>query len=71
MTSYGIGSYVRRPGAFGGSARKVTDAASMVTEPCGANDIDVLCVECGWQAHIAVPTAPWVVFKDHSCWELA
>lgn len=47
---------------------RLTPAAShMATEPVDKYSVLVLCVECGWEAVVTVPKAPWVVFKDHPC----
>jgi hypothetical protein len=39
----------------------------MVTQHCGMNAYDLLCVECGWEGHATLPDAPWVVFQEHKC----
>ena len=42
-------------------------AENMVVESEGPFWLRVLCVECGWESSVRVPTAPWVHFMGHRC----
>jgi hypothetical protein len=47
--------------------RMKPDSANMVTQAGTSGTIEILCTECGWEGTSVLPTAPWVIFKDHNC----